>query len=137
MDEAVKLGKMLHETPDLFPWVCLAIVLIILTSQHKRIFAYIDARIEAYNNRQQADAVIAELIRNNTAALNNNTAALEMVKSDRGATKQLINYHETISKERIDKVLDDIAHMQTTANHIDELVSDNSRGIKIIEDRTK
>lgn len=26
MNEAVELGKMLHDTPDLFPWVCLAIV---------------------------------------------------------------------------------------------------------------
>lgn len=137
MNEAVELGKLLHDTPDLFPWVCLAIILIVIVSQHKRIFAYFDARIESYKDRQQSNAVIAELIRNNTAALNNNTAALEAVKNDRGATRQLINYHENASKERIAKIVDDISHIQTTVNRIDETVNSNSENIRIIEDRTK
>lgn len=137
MDEAIELGRLLHDTPDLFPWVCLAIVCIIAVTQHKRIFSYFDARIDAYKAKQQSDAVLAELIRNNTAALNNNTAALEMVKNDRGITRNMIDYHEKVSKERIDAVQESISHVQTVVNRIDEIVSDNSESIKLVEDRTR
>lgn len=137
MDEVVELGKLLHDTPDLFPWVCLAIILVVCAAQHKRILGYFDARIEAWGAKKEADAVLAELIRNNTAALNNNTAALEAVKNDRGATRQLVNYHEQASKERIDNLVGIIGHVQSVVNRIDETVSGNSEGIKIIEDRTK
>ena len=137
MNDAIELGKMLHDTPDLFPWVCLAIVLIVVVAQHKRIFSYFDAKIEAYKEKQQSDAVLAELIRNNTAALNNNTAALEMVKNDRGITRNMIDYHEKVSKERIDAVQESISHVQTVVNRIDEIVCDNSENIKLVEDRTR
>ena len=137
MDEAINVAKLLHDTPDLFPWVCLAIILIVCCTQHKRILGYFDARIEAWSSKKEADAVLAELIRNNTAALNNNTAALQAVKNDRGATRQLINYHEQVSKERIDNLVGAISHVQTVVNRIDDTVSGNSEGIKIIEDRTK
>lgn len=137
MDEAIELGKMLHDTPDLFPWVCLAIVLIVVVAQHKRILTYFDAKIEAYKEKQKSDAVLAELIRNNTAALNNNTAALEMAKNDRGITRNMIDYHEKVSKERIDAVQESISHVQTIVNRIDEIVSDNSENIKLVEDRTR
>lgn len=137
MNDAIELGKMLHDTPDLFPWVCLAIVLIVVVAQHKRILAYFDAKIEAYKEKQKSDAVLAELIRNNTAALNNNTAALEMAKNDRGITRNMIDYHEKVSKERIDAVQESISHVQTIVNRIDEIVSDNSENIKLVEDRTR
>lgn len=137
MNEAVELGRLLHDTPDLFPWVCLAIVMIVIVAQHKRILAYFDARIESYKEKERSDAVLAELIRNNTAALNNNTAALEMVKSDRGITRNMIDYHEKVSKERIDSVQESISHVQTVVNRIDEIVSDNSESIKLVEDRTR
>lgn len=137
MNDAIELGKMLHDTPDLFPWVVLAIVLIVVVAQHKRILAYFDAKIEAYKEKQKSDAVLAELIRNNTAALNNNTAALEMVKNDRGITRNMIDYHEKVSKERIDAVQESISHVQTIINRIDEIVSDNSENIKLVEDRTR
>lgn len=137
MSEAIEVGKMLHESPDLFPWVCLAVILVIVASQHKRILAYFDARINAYNAKQQSDAVMAELIRNNTAALNNNTAALEAVKNDRGATRALIEFHEKASKERIDSILDSIEHVQTVINRVDETVCSNAESIKIVEDRTR
>lgn len=137
MDEAVEIGKLLHDTPDLFPWVCLGIILIVCTAQHKRILAYFDARIKAWCSKEKSDAVMAELVRNNTAALNNNTAALNSVKIDRGESRRLIQFHEQVSKERVDKVLDDISHVQTVVNRIDETVNSNSENIKIIEDRTK
>ena len=137
MDEAIEIGKLLHDTPDLFPWVCLAIILIVCTAQHKRILGYFDARIEAWRAKEKSDAVMAELVRNNTAALNNNTAALNAVKNDRGATRALIDYHEKVSKERIDAVLCEIGHIQTVVNRIDETVTSNAEGIRIVEDRTK
>lgn len=137
MNDAIEIGRMLHDTPDLFPWVCLAIVMIIIVSQHKRIFAYFDARTNSYKERERADAVIAELIRNNTAALNNNTTALEMVKNDRGTTRNMLDYHERVSKERIDSVHDQLEHIQTVINRVDETVSNNSESIRIVEDRTR
>lgn len=137
MDEAIEIGKLLHDTPDLFPWVCLAIILIVCCAQHKRILGYFDARIDAWRAKEKSDAVMAELVRNNTAALNNNTAALNAVKNDRGATRALIDYHEKVSKERIDAVMGEISHVQTVVNRIDEIVQSNAKGIQIVEDRTK
>lgn len=135
MDDPIELAKLLHDTPDLFPWVCLAIVLILLVAQHKRILAYFDARIDAYSAKQKSDAVIAELIRNNTAALNNNTAALESVKQDRGETRRMLNYHECMSKERMDAIRDDIFHVQSVVSRVDETVSQNERDITVLKDR--
>ena len=109
-------------------FVCLAIVSIVVVAQHKRILAYFDARIEAYKEKQQSDAIIAELIRNNTSALDNNTAALEMFKADRGTTRQMLDYHEKASKERME-------HIQMVVNRIDETVSQNERDISILKDR--
>ena len=130
MDEAIELGKLLHDTPDLFPWVCLAIACILAVTQHKRIFAYIDSRIEANKARKNQEAVMTELIRNNTAALNNNTAALESVKLDRGETRRLLQYHEDSSKERM-------AHIQAVVNRIDEKVNQNEKDITIIKELSK
>lgn len=47
MEDALTLAERLRDAPDLFPWVCLAIICIVAVAQHKRIFAYFDARIEA------------------------------------------------------------------------------------------
>lgn len=145
MQEAIEIGRMLHDTPDLFPWVCLTIFLVFVYSQRSKIASYFDARIDCYrakkemdekamDMRKQSDAVLAELIRNNTAALNNNTAALEAVKNDRGQTRSLINYHEKVSKERIDSLHDDIFHVQTVVNRIDETVQKNDKNIAIIKE---
>lgn len=129
MNEAVELGRLLHDTPDLFPWVCLAIVLIVIMAQHKRILAYFDARIEAYTAKKQSDAVMAELVRNNTAALENNTAMLSILKQDRLKSIDVIESHEIMSKERM-------AHIQTVVNRIDTIVQENHSDIMLIADRT-
>ena len=128
MQETVEMAELLHATPTLFPWVCLSIILIVAVTQQKRILAYFDARIDAYKARQQSDAVHAELIRNNTAALNNNTAALESVKQDRGESRRLIQYHESMSKERIE-------HIQSVVNRIDKTVSQNEKNLTVLKDR--
>ena len=130
MDETIEFARLLHDSPDLFPWVCLAIVIFVMVAQHKRILAYFDARIEAYGAKKQSDAVLAELIRNNTAALNNTTAALESVKQDRGESRRMIQYHENASKERME-------HIQSVVNRIDETVNQNEKGIMVLTDREK
>ena len=129
MDETIEIAKLLHDSPDLFPWVCFTTILALAIAQHKRIFAYFDARIESYSAKKQSDAVLAELIRNNTAALENNTAALESVKADRGETRRMLTYHENASKERME-------HIQTVMNRIDETVTQNEQDIRILKDRT-
>lgn len=128
LDEPLEWARVLHDTPDLFPWVCLVLICMVLLSQHKRIIAYFDARIDAYGAKKQSDAVLAELIRNNTAALENNTAALNAVKSDRGETRRMITYHEEMSVERIQ-------HLQAVVNDIEQDTKANSAGIKVLLDR--
>lgn len=137
MEESIKIAQMLHDSPDLFPWVVLAIICVVVVSQHKRIFAYFDARIDAYGSKKESNAVLAELIRNNTAALNNNTAALDAVRADRGETRRMLQFHENASKERIDMIRDDISHVQEVVNRIDRTVTNNSRTLGLIEDRTE
>lgn len=130
MNEAMEIGRVLHEAPDLFPWVCLAIVMLLLFKERATIERYISARISAYEGRKQSDAVLAELIRNNTSALDNNTAALLSVKADRGETRKLVQFHETASAERMQ-------HIQEVVNRIDKTVTENSKQIDLIEDRTE
>lgn len=97
---------------------------------------YFNSRMDYYSSRKQSDAVMAELIRNNTAALDNNTAVLESYKNDRGETRRMVDYHEKASKERIDSIHDEIGHMLTVVNRIDATVSENNKQITLIEDRT-
>lgn len=137
MDQTIEIAKLLHDTPDLFPWVCLALILIVACAQHKRIFAYFDARIDAYAARKQSDAVLAELIRNNTAALENNTAALNAVKQDRGESRRMIQFHEQVSAERIQNVRDDINHVQTVVNDVRDIVSNNEKNIAVIREHER
>lgn len=129
MSEAFELGRALHETPDLFPWVCLALVLVLLIKERGTIRSYVKARIDYYDAKKHEGAIITEVIRNNTAALNNNTEALESVKADRGETRRQLQFHETMSAERI-------AHVQEVVNRIDRTVTSNSEQIGLIEDRT-
>ena len=137
MEETLDIARTLRETPDLFPWVCLSIILFIICAQHKRILAYFDARIDAYKAKQQADAVMAELVRNNTAALNNNTAALQSVKQDRGESRRMIQYHENTSKERMEMIRDDIAHVQSVVNDIRDTVTQNEKDITVLKERDR
>lgn len=130
MDETINIAKTLRDSPDLFPWVLLCVVLVIIFKERGTIKAYFNARIEAHEAKKEYDVLIAELIRNNTAALENNTAALESVKADRGETRRMLTYHEEMSKERM-------THIQTVVNRIDETVSQNEKDISIIKDRDR
>lgn len=128
MEQAFELAEKLQAKPDLFPWVCFVTLIALIFSQRKRIFAYIDARIDAYGAKKESDAVMAEVIRNNTAALENNTAALKAVEADRGETRRMLSYHENASRERME-------HIQTVVNRIDETVTANEVGISVLKER--
>lgn len=130
MGQVMDFAERMGDRPDLFPWVCLGMVILVVIAQHKRILAYFDARIDSYTAKKQSDAVMAELVRNNTAALDNNTAMLSILKQDRHEVAALLENHETLSAERI-------AHMQTVLNRVDEKVAENNVSIQLLEDRTK
>lgn len=130
MEETLDLAKALHDAPELFPWVVLAVIIIFVLSQRKRIVAYIDARIESYNDKRRSDIVMEELVRNNTAALENNTAALETVRAERKDLRKMVEYHESLSSERNDRIINYLKTIENT-------VLENSKNIELVEDRTR
>ena len=137
MQEAFEAAKQFHENPSLFPWVVLALIVLFIISQRKLIVEYVQSRITEHNakalwyeKQTKSSEVTAEVIRNNTAALNNNTEALHTSNEDRGETRRMLDKHEELSKER-DR------HIQEVVNRIDETVSKNSIKLGLIEDRTE
>ena len=136
MQEAFEAAKQFHENPNLFPWVVLALIVLFIIGQRKLIVEYMQSRITEHNakalwyeNQTKSSEVTAEVIRNNTAALNNNTEALRTSNEDRGETRRMLDKHEELSKER-DR------HIQEVVNRIDDTVSKNSLKLGLIEDRT-
>lgn len=130
LNEAFEIAERLHAQPDLLGWVVFSVVCLVVIAQHKRILAYFDSRVEANRAKVKSDAVMAELVRNNTAALQNNTEMLSILKTERHEMAALLENHETLSAERI-------AHLQTVVNRIDSTVRDNHNDITLIADRTK
>ena len=130
MEETLDLAKSLYNAPELFPWVVLAVIIVFVLSQRKRIVAYIDARIESYNSKRHSDIVMEELVRNNTAALENNTAALETVRAERKDLRKMVEYHESLSSERNDRIINYLKTIENT-------VLENSKNIELVEDRTR
>lgn len=129
MSEAVEIGRLLHDSPDLFPWVCLAIVLYIAYRQKGLISDYFRARVDYWRSMKDVNATLPEVIRNNTAAMHLCTEAFRDWKSDRGENRRMLQYHEQASAERMQ-------HIQEVVNRIDKTVTQNSKQIGIIEDRT-
>lgn len=130
MDEVFVHAEELRNSPDLLGWVIFVVVCIVVIGQHKRILAYFDARIESWKAKQQDGALMAELIRNNTAALENNTQMLSILKQDRCEMVYRLETHDADAK-------DSISHLQTVINQIDRTVSENHTDITLIADRTK
>lgn len=129
MSEPIEIGKLLRESPDLFPWVLLAVVLVIAYKQRDIISDYVTARIDYWRSMKDVNATLPEVIRNNTAAMNLCTEAFRDWKSDRGENRRMLEYHEAASAERMQ-------HIQEVVNRIDRTVTENSRQIGLIEDRT-
>lgn len=129
MNEAIDMAQLLHDTPDLFPWVVLAIVIFVLYKERSTIKELVQSIIQSRKDTTVFHAQQNELIRNNTAALENNTAMLSILQQERYDMVSLLEHHDQMSSERI-------AHVQTVVNRIDDTVSKNKENIAIVVDRT-
>lgn len=130
MGESLEIARVLRDTPDLFPWVLLAVVLLIAYKQRDLISDYFRARVDYWKSMKDVNATLPEVIRNNTAAMNLCTEAFRDWKNDRGENRRMLQYHEEASAERMQ-------HLQEVLNRIDATVTSNSRELGLIEDRTK
>ena len=130
MSESMEIARILHDTPDLFPWVLMCVVLLIAYKQRGIIGEYIRARIDYWRSMKDINATLPEVIRNNTATVNLCTEAFRDWKNDRGENRRLLQYHEQASCERMQ-------HIQEVVNRIDATVTSNSKQIGLIEDRTE
>lgn len=130
MSEIIENAEHLQANPDLLGWVIFISICVLIISQHKRIVAYVDARIESWKAKQQDDLLMAELIRNNTSALENNTQMLSILKQDRHETVYRLETHDQ-------EIKDSLSHIQTVVNRVDKTVTENHTDITLIADRTK
>lgn len=130
MGESLEIARVLRDTPDLFPWVLLAVVLLIAYKQRDLISDYFRARVDYWKSMKDVNSTLPEVIRNNTAAMNLCTEAFRDWKNDRGENRRMLQYHEDASAERMQ-------HLQEVLNRIDATVTSNSRELGLIEDRTK
>ena len=135
MSEGMEIAKLLHDTPDLFPWVLLAIVLLIAYKQRQLIFDYIRARIDYWRSMKDVNATLPEVIRNNTAAINLCTEATREWRMDRGENRRMLEAHEKLSAERFDALKTEIGHVQSAANDIENDTKANATGIAVLKDR--
>ena len=135
MSEPMEIAKLLHDTPDLFPWVLLGIVLIVAYKQRGLIGEYIRARIDYWRSMKDVNATLPEVIRNNTAAINNCTDVTREWRSDRGENRRLIEAHEKLSAERFDAIKTELGHIQSVVNDIESDTKSNATGIAVLKDR--
>lgn len=124
--EVIEIAEQLKAAPDLFPWVCLIAVAFIVWRCRKHIGEYFQTVINSKKEETMFHAQQNELIRNNTAALNNNTAALELVQKDREMLANIVKHHEQLSQERF-------AHLQTVMNQTRDTVVANTQDLAIIK----
>lgn len=129
MSEYMDIAQRLHDTPDLLPWVIFIFVAGIVIAERKMIKEYFAARIEYWRSKKSTDSLIPEVIRNNTAALEHNTAAVERWGNDRGENRRMLEHHERMCVERE-------RHLQEVLNRVDKTVTSNARQLDILEDRT-
>lgn len=129
MDEYLNMAQRLHDSPDLLPWVVFIFVVGVLIAERKLIKEYFSARIEYWRSKKSTDSLIPEVIRNNTAALEHNTAAVERWGNDRGENRRMLEHHEKMCVERE-------RHLQEVLNRVDRTATENARKLDILEDRT-
>lgn len=132
MNDFIGFAKELHAAPDLFPWVCLAIILFIIYKNRNAIEDYLKASIKAKHEAAMYHAQHNELVRNNTAALDNNTAALEMVNQDRKEMVKYLEHHEELSKQRQDQVQERQDQIQKVVVQTRDMVFTNQKELAIL-----
>lgn len=72
----------------------------------------------------------AEVVRHNSAVIENNTAALNLAVQAREADGKLIQSHEDMSRERMSKIQ---ATADEVASSVDKLITD----VQVIKERSK
>lgn len=141
MSEVIDVSRVLRESPDLFPWVVLVIVLAFLYRERGVIRELFESIIQSRKEVSIYHAQHNELVRNNTAALENNTAALDMVKKEREMLAKIMDRHEQLSAERFSRHEEMSAererHIQAVINRIDETARSNGEALMVLEDRTR
>lgn len=136
VSEPMEIAKLLHDTPDLFPWVLLGVVLLVAYKQRGLIGEYVRARIDYWRSMKDVNATLPEVIRNNTSAMNLCSEAFRDWKSDRGENRRLVEKHEQLSLERHERVLSEIEHVRAVVNDIEQDTKSNATGIAVLKDRT-
>lgn len=129
MDQVFVVARELQQSPDLLPWIVFIVVCCVLWKERSTIKDYFVARTEYWKSRKDTYVMLPELIRNNTEVMTKCMEAFKQWQGDRGESRRLLEYHEKSSCERIQ-------HVQEVINRIDKTVTDNSRQIGLIEDRT-
>lgn len=143
----MEIARLLHDTPDLFPWVVFAVIMALIFYERKALSEILRSMASYFKSKKENDILMVEVVRNNTAttehntaALNRNTEMLKTVMEDRRETREMVRSHEAASKERVDALrehfVSELGHIQTVVNRIDDTVTSNSRQIGLIEDRT-
>ena len=135
MTEPIEIAQALRASPDLFPWVLLAVVLLVAYKQRGLIGEYIRARIDYWRSMKDVNATLPEVIRNNTTAMSLCTEAFRDWKSDRGENRRLIEKHEQLSAERHERVLSEIEHVRAVVNDIEQDTKSNATGIAVLKER--
>lgn len=135
MSEPIEIAQALRATPDLFPWVLLAVVMLFVYKQRELITEYVRARIDYWRSMKDVNATLPEVVRNNTAAMNMCTEAFRDWKSDRGENRKLIEKHEQLSAERHERILSEIEHVTHIANDIERDTKSNATGIAVLKER--
>lgn len=125
----MKVARIMEASPALVPWIIFISVAAVCWRERELFKGYVRARIDAHRESARFSASYAELVRNNTAALENNTAALRMVQNDRDRLESLLMHHDKLVEDRL-------ANLQSVASKIDETATRNSHNLALIEDRT-
>lgn len=131
MEEIVKLAITLaHEGSKVVPWLLFVLVCWMAFYYRDSIKNYISERAKVQRSMIEREGERLEITRNNTAALNNNTVALEVFGNERDKLEILVNHHEEMSKERfnsiqdsINKCNDDISSIRTELAVVSERVN--------------
>lgn len=137
MSDAMDIAQRLHDSPDLLPWVVFACVAALVIKERKVLSDILRSMADYFKTKKTTEVLMVEVVRNNTEttahnteALNQNTETLKLVMQDRRETRAMVANHEQMSKERMQ-------HIQEVVNRIDKTVTENSKDIGLVEDRTR
>lgn len=135
MTELVNLLAFLYDAgAAVIPWLLLAVFVLLLIRTWPNVLNYIEAKTEAARDVAAREAERNEIMRNNSAVIQNNTETMQVmrrfIEDTNAANCGAIEKHEDMSAERMERmqaVLDD------NKNEIGKLRGD----VGILLDRVK